>query len=91
MKARLEERFLRAQLGADAYDAYAPPCADAGAVLALVPGPRATLPRVRTFRWVIVGLLFLATTINYIDRQILALVKSTLDHELGWTNQHTAT
>ena len=41
----------------------------------------------RTFRWVIVSLLFLATTINYIDRQILALVKSTLDHELGWTNQ----
>lgn len=39
------------------------------------------------FRWVIAALLFLATTINYIDRQILALLKPTLDHELGWTNQ----
>jgi ACS family hexuronate transporter-like MFS transporter len=41
----------------------------------------------RNFRWFIVGLLLLATTINYIDRQILALLKPTLDRELGWTNQ----
>ncbi len=39
------------------------------------------------FRWIIVGLLFLATTINYIDRQILALLKPQLDTELGWTNE----
>jgi ACS family hexuronate transporter-like MFS transporter len=39
------------------------------------------------FRWFIVGLLFLATTINYMDRQVLALLKSTLDHDLGWTNK----
>jgi ACS family hexuronate transporter-like MFS transporter len=38
-------------------------------------------------RWVICGLLFLATTINYIDRQILALIKELLDKELGWTNE----
>ena len=38
-------------------------------------------------RWVICGLLFLATTINYIDRQILALIKELLDRELGWTNE----
>lgn len=38
------------------------------------------------FRWVIGGLLFLATTINGIDRQILALLKPQLDTELGWTN-----
>ncbi|HEY5448377.1 MAG TPA: MFS transporter [Polyangia bacterium] len=38
------------------------------------------------YRWVICGLLFLATTINYIDRQVLALIKGTLDTELGWTN-----
>jgi ACS family hexuronate transporter-like MFS transporter len=29
-------------------------------------------------RWVICLLLFLATTVNYIDRQILALVKAFL-------------
>ena len=39
------------------------------------------------FRWIIGGLLFLATTINYIDRQILALLKPMLDEQLGWTNE----
>jgi ACS family hexuronate transporter-like MFS transporter len=33
------------------------------------------------------SLLFLATTINYIDRQILALIKEFLDQELGWSNE----
>ncbi len=42
---------------------------------------------VRSFRWFVVTLLFLATTINYIDRQILALLKPILDVELGWTNE----
>jgi len=39
------------------------------------------------YRWVICSLLFFATTINYIDRQILSLLKETLDAQLGWTNQ----
>ena len=38
-------------------------------------------------RWVILAPLFFATTINYIDRQILALLKPMLDAELGWTNE----
>ena len=42
---------------------------------------------VSRYRWVICSLLFLATTINYIDRQILALIKELLDQELGWTNE----
>jgi MFS transporter, ACS family, aldohexuronate transporter len=39
------------------------------------------------YRWLICSLLFLATTINYIDRQILALIKELLDKELGWSNE----
>ncbi len=39
------------------------------------------------YRWVVCALLFFATTINYIDRQILALIKPILDVELGWTNE----
>src|SRR5882757_491941 len=39
------------------------------------------------YRWVICTLLFLATTINYIDRQILALIKPILDEQLKWTNE----
>ncbi|MGD0745903.1 MAG: MFS transporter [Verrucomicrobiota bacterium] len=38
------------------------------------------------FRWCIVALLFLATTICYMDRQILALLKPILDAELGWSD-----
>jgi MFS transporter, ACS family, hexuronate transporter len=39
------------------------------------------------YRWLICLLLFLATTVNYIDRQILALLKPILDDELHWTNE----
>jgi len=38
------------------------------------------------YRWVICGLLFFATTINYVDRQILSLLKPILDSKLGWTD-----
>lgn len=41
--------------------------------------------RVGRFRWVICGLLFLAATINYIDRQVIGILKSTLQAEFGWS------
>jgi MFS transporter, ACS family, hexuronate transporter len=37
------------------------------------------------FRWFICGLLFLATTINYLDRQVLSLLKPALESEFHWT------
>ncbi|WEK34181.1 MAG: MFS transporter [Candidatus Pseudobacter hemicellulosilyticus] len=37
------------------------------------------------FRWSICALLFFATTINYLDRQVLGLLKPTLEGEFGWT------
>ena len=30
------------------------------------------------FRWVVVSLLFFATTINYLDRQVIGLLKDSL-------------
>lgn len=39
------------------------------------------------YRWTICALLFFATTVNYIDRQILSLLKPILDVELGWSNE----
>ena len=39
------------------------------------------------YRWGVCALLFFATTINYMDRQILALLKPILDSQLHWTNQ----
>ena len=37
-------------------------------------------------RWGVCALLFAATTINYIDRQILSLLKPLLDDQLHWSN-----
>jgi ACS family hexuronate transporter-like MFS transporter len=42
--------------------------------------------RAYRYRWLVCALLFLATTVNYIDRQILSLLKPILDEELKWTN-----
>jgi MFS transporter, ACS family, hexuronate transporter len=39
------------------------------------------------YRWVVCALLFFATTINYIDRQILSLIKPILDEQLQWSNE----
>ncbi len=39
------------------------------------------------YRWVVCALLFFATTVNYVDRQILALIKEFLDAELHWSNE----
>jgi MFS transporter, ACS family, hexuronate transporter len=36
------------------------------------------------FRWVICALLLLGTTKNYMDRQVLGVLKTTLQHDLGW-------
>ena len=36
-------------------------------------------------RWVICGLLFFATTINYIDRQVLGILAVPLQRSIGWS------
>jgi ACS family hexuronate transporter-like MFS transporter len=36
-------------------------------------------------RWIVCGLLFFAATINYIDRQVIGLLKPTLQQQFGWT------
>jgi hypothetical protein len=38
------------------------------------------------FRWVICGLLFLGVTKNYMDRQVLGVLKGPLQHEFGWND-----
>jgi MFS transporter, ACS family, hexuronate transporter len=43
------------------------------------PGPRTG------YRWTVCALLFFATTINYMDRQVLGLLAPTLTRELGWS------
>jgi MFS transporter, ACS family, hexuronate transporter len=41
--------------------------------------------RVGNYRWSICALLFFATTINYVDRQVIGLLKGTLQGEFGWS------
>src|SRR5687768_9262330 len=40
--------------------------------------------RVGHYRWVICALLFFAATVNYIDRQVLGILKPTLQGDFGW-------
>ena len=37
------------------------------------------------YRWTIVALLFIATTINYVDRQVLGILAPTLSRALHWS------
>ncbi|MDB5126585.1 MFS transporter [Mucilaginibacter sp.] len=39
------------------------------------------------YRWVVVTLLFFATTINYLDRQVIGFLKPTLEKEFHWTEE----
>src|SRR3954453_17767941 len=41
--------------------------------------------RLSGYRWTVLALLFFATTINYIDRQVLGILAPTLQRELGWS------
>lgn len=41
--------------------------------------------KIGNYRWGIVVLLFTATTINYLDRQIIGLLKPILEKEFSWT------
>jgi MFS transporter, ACS family, hexuronate transporter len=37
------------------------------------------------FRWVICALLVFGTTKNYMDRQVIGILKDTLQHQFGWS------
>ena len=44
------------------------------------------MEKIGNYRWTICGLVFFATTINYLDRQVISLLKSTLSEELNWND-----
>jgi MFS transporter, ACS family, hexuronate transporter len=46
--------------------------------------------KTKNYRWIIVALLFMATTINYIDRQIIGLLKPILEIEFKWSESDFA-
>lgn len=45
-----------------------------------------TQPAIGRYRWTICALLFFATTVNYLDRQVLSLLAPDLSKEFGWSN-----
>ena len=53
----------------------------AGAVTGGVAGGR--------IRWTVCALLLLSTTINYVDRQVIGILKPTLVQEFGWSDERT--
>lgn len=57
--------------------------AGAAATECELPGPR---PH-GYYRWVICGLLFAATVVNYTDRQVLGILADTLQERIGWSEQ----
>lgn len=44
------------------------------------------MEKIGNYRWTICGLVFFATTVNYLDRQVISLLKSTLSEELNWND-----
>jgi MFS transporter, ACS family, hexuronate transporter len=57
----------------------------AGSASALETSPPSVSARSGYFRWAICTLLLLGTTKNYMDRQVLGVLKTTLQHDFGWT------
>jgi len=47
--------------------------------------PPTVKERLLGYRWTICALLFFATTINYIDRQVLGILAPTLQRDIGWS------
>lgn len=41
--------------------------------------------KIGNYRWTICALLFLAATVNYIDRQVIGILKPTLQETFGWS------
>lgn len=48
-------------------------------------GTQAPHPGFGRFRWLICAVLFLGTTVNYVDRQVIGLLKPTLETQFQWT------
>src|SRR5947209_11718563 len=51
----------------------------------VTPPTRSLARTTGSFRWVICGLLLLGVTKNYMDRQVIGVLKTTLQHDLGWS------
>jgi len=60
---------------------HSPPLATGVSSASIKPPPNA----VGNFRWTICGLLFFSVALNYIDRNIIGILKQPLSQSLGWS------
>ncbi|HWA84298.1 MAG TPA: MFS transporter [Fimbriimonadaceae bacterium] len=44
--------------------------------------------KIGNYRWWIVAMLFFATTVNYVDRQVIGVLKPNISDALGWTKDN---
>lgn len=50
-----------------------------------------TTGKMTNYRWLICSMLFFATTVNYLDRQVLSLLQPILEEEFHWTDNDYGT
>jgi ACS family hexuronate transporter-like MFS transporter len=60
------------------------------AIEASAASARDSVPVLSAFRWVLLALVVLAGALNYVDRQIIALLKPVLSEEFAWTDRDYA-
>jgi len=79
-------------IGTTAQPATDASSAESGATpSAPTPASTALSARAGRYRWVVCALLFAATAVNYIDRQMIGVLKPTLKHEFGWDEGNYST
>jgi MFS transporter, ACS family, hexuronate transporter len=64
-----------------------PQSAGASVTGATIAATESITARIGRYRWVICGMLFFATTINYIDRQVFGFLAPDLQRSIGWNEQ----
>jgi MFS family permease len=58
---------------------------DAALAAPAAPSTTERTMQVGRYRWVVCALLFTAATVNYVDRQVIGVLKPVLQHDLGYT------
>src|ERR1039458_2518215 len=56
------------------------------AIIVASMSPTMARPAHSHYRWTVCALLFFATTISYVDRQVLSMLAKTLQTHIGWTD-----
>jgi MFS transporter, ACS family, hexuronate transporter len=81
----MKEEAIAAEKVKSLSDTGPPQAAGASATGAVIAAAEGLNARIGRYRWVICALLFFATTINYVDRQVLGILSKDLKISIGWT------